>query len=84
MATVGVYKARTHFAALVERVQTGEEITITKHGAPVAKVVPIASEAQRSARDIIAEMRKFATVTHYFRPGEQADCTTGGAEDPRC
>ena len=58
MATMGVYEAKTHFAALVERVQTGEEITITKHGAPVAKVVPIASETQRSAREIIAEMRE--------------------------
>lgn len=58
MATMGVYEAKTHFAALVERVQSGEEITITKHGAPVAKVVPIEPDLQRSPEEIIAEMRE--------------------------
>lgn len=43
------YDAKTH---LLEKVEAGEEITITKHGAPVAKLVPVrreASEEQRAA-----------------------------------
>jgi prevent-host-death family protein len=31
-----MYEAKTHFPKLVERVQKGETITITKHGVPVA------------------------------------------------
>jgi prevent-host-death family protein len=39
--TVGAYEAKTHFSALLEKVEAGEEITITKHGTPVARLVPI-------------------------------------------
>jgi prevent-host-death family protein len=38
---VGVYDAKTHFSELLERVESGEEITITKHGKPVARLVPV-------------------------------------------
>lgn len=40
-ATVGAYDARTRFAELLERVENGEEVTITRHGSPVAKIVPV-------------------------------------------
>jgi prevent-host-death family protein len=35
------YEAKTHLSELLEKVEAGEEITITKHGAPVAKLVPV-------------------------------------------
>jgi len=38
---VGAYDAKTHFSELLERVESGEEITITKHGTPVARLVPV-------------------------------------------
>jgi prevent-host-death family protein len=39
--TVGAFEAKTHFSALLEEIEQGREITITKHGRPVAKLVPI-------------------------------------------
>jgi len=39
--TVGAFDAKTHFSELLERAASGEEITVTKHGTPVAKLVPI-------------------------------------------
>ncbi len=39
--TVGAYDAKTHFSELLEKVAAGEEITITKHGTPVARLVPV-------------------------------------------
>jgi prevent-host-death family protein len=38
---VGAFEAKTHFSELLERIEKGEEVTITKHGTPVAKLVPI-------------------------------------------
>ena len=35
---------------LLEKVEAGEEITITKHGAPVAKLVPVKKEASLEER----------------------------------
>ncbi len=38
--TVGSYEAKTHLPALLDRVVKGEEITITRHGVPIARLVP--------------------------------------------
>jgi len=48
--TVGAYEAKTHLSELLEKVEAGEEITITKHGAPVARLVPVKKEATREER----------------------------------
>jgi len=50
--SVGAYEAKTRFSELLEKVEGGEEITITKHGTPVAKLVPLRKKttpAQRRA-----------------------------------
>ena len=41
MTTVGAYEAKTHLPRLLEQVERGETITITKHGREVAKLVPV-------------------------------------------
>lgn len=48
--TIGAYEAKTHLSELLEKVEAGQEITITKHGAPVAKLVPVRKEASREER----------------------------------
>ena len=48
--TVGAYEAKTHLPELLEKVEAGEEITITKHGAPVAKLVPVKKEVRAEER----------------------------------
>lgn len=37
---VGVFDAKTNLSQLIERVENGETIVITRHGAPVARLVP--------------------------------------------
>ena len=49
-AVVGTFHAKTHFSQLLERVAKGEEITITKHDRPVARLVP----AERPSREHVA------------------------------
>lgn len=39
MKTVGVSEAKTHLAQLLDDVARGEEVTITRHGQPVARLV---------------------------------------------
>ena len=59
--TVGAYDAKTNFSALLERVERGEEVTITRHGSPVARLVPVkrgTTAAQR--REAIEAMRNLA------------------------
>ena len=39
MITVGAFEAKTHLSALLDRVEAGEEVVITKHGRPVARLI---------------------------------------------
>ena len=43
--SVGAYDAKTHFSQLLARVEKGEEVTITRHGSPVVKMVPVKKAA---------------------------------------
>jgi prevent-host-death family protein len=36
---VSVYAAKTHLSRLIDQVNAGEEVVITRHGRPVARVV---------------------------------------------
>jgi len=48
--TVGAYEAKTHLSELLEKVEAGEEIVITRHGSPVAKLVPVRKETSAQQR----------------------------------
>ena len=42
METVGLFEAKTHLSELIARAERGEEVIITRHNKPVAKLVPVA------------------------------------------
>jgi prevent-host-death family protein len=56
VTSVGAYEAKTHLARLLEQVERGETITITKHGREIAKLVPVTPPAT-SPDDVIAALR---------------------------
>jgi prevent-host-death family protein len=47
---VGAYEAKTHLSELLEKVAAGEEITITRHGAPIARLVPVKKDVSPEER----------------------------------
>ena len=49
MGVIGSFEAKTHLSSLLEKVEQGETFTITRHGTPVARLVPIngAPDAER-------------------------------------
>lgn len=47
MKSVNVHEAKTHFSALLKKVEAGEEIVIAKAGKPVARLVPAEEPGQR-------------------------------------
>lgn len=40
--TVNIYDAKTQLSQLINRVEKGEEIVISRHGRPVARLAPLA------------------------------------------
>jgi prevent-host-death family protein len=45
-----IHDAKTNLSRIIERVEHGEEIVISRAGRPVAKVVPLAGKVHRSGR----------------------------------
>lgn len=45
-----VHEAKTHLSRILERVERGEEIIISRAGHPVAKVVPLVRRVDRIGR----------------------------------
>jgi prevent-host-death family protein len=58
MKTVGVYEAKTHLPRLLDEVERGETITITRHGKRVAVLAPLSATAKSRAAAVDA-MREF-------------------------
>lgn len=63
MITVGAFEAKTHFSALLERVAGGEEVLITKHGKPVARIVAAAARDQADIDEAVKELRRLREKT---------------------
>jgi prevent-host-death family protein len=57
--SVDSFKAQIHLPALLERAQKGEHITITKHGVPVAMLVPAKASPQRERKQVIDALKEF-------------------------
>ena len=60
MESVGSFEAKTHLPQLLERVAGGEEFLITKHGKPVARLVPADAKPRPDVRQVIAELKAFS------------------------
>lgn len=68
MHHVGAFEAKTNLSALLQRVEQGERIVITKHGRAVALLVPPQEDDRREA------LRETVEAIHAFRRGR----TLGG------
>jgi prevent-host-death family protein len=66
MRTIGAYEAKTHLPRLLDEVANGERITITKHGHPVAVLVPPGSAG---TTDADAMMQRFRELRRGNRLG---------------
>ena len=49
-----IHEAKTNLSRIIDRVEHGEEIVISRAGTPVAKLVPVNPRARRSGRGRLA------------------------------
>lgn len=59
MPEIGAYEAKTHLPKLLERVRRGERFIITKHGRPVAALVPVGGRAKEEILSAIERLAAF-------------------------
>ena len=58
MATVSVAEAKAKLSELLDKVEAGEEIVITRHGKPVAKLTATV-QPKKPLRDLLPELAEF-------------------------
>ena len=58
MGKVTAFEAKTHFGKLLERVAKGEEVVITRHDKPVARLVPEGAQRLDEVRRAVAGLRE--------------------------
>lgn len=62
MEPVSVYDAKTHLSRLLDAVEAGEEVVITRNGTPVARLV----RAEPVPRRRFGTLPDLATIRHDF------------------
>jgi prevent-host-death family protein len=64
MKHIGMFEAKTHLSSLVEEVEKGGEVVITRHGKPVARLVraeeQLSPEQVAKQQQAVAELRDMA------------------------
>ena len=55
MLEVGAFEAKNTLGTLLDRVQNGEEVLITRHGKPVARLVPNTGAIDREQANAAAQ-----------------------------
>lgn len=48
-AHFNMHDAKTHLSRIIERVERGEEVIIDRAGVPVAKIIPLARQINRTS-----------------------------------
>jgi prevent-host-death family protein len=77
MATIGAFEAKTKLAELLDRVERGEEIVITRRGKPAARLVPAVT---KSTEDKI-DLREIRRIARSFKAKVKGSFSSGDIND---
>ncbi|QXZ10786.1 type II toxin-antitoxin system prevent-host-death family antitoxin [Comamonas sp. Y33R10-2] len=62
MQSVGIYEAKTRFSALIELVEQGEEVRITRHGKEVVRMLPVRRKPVITDEQIARELEQISAL----------------------
>jgi prevent-host-death family protein len=58
MKSVGAYELKTHLSELLRDIEAGETVIVTRHGVPIARIVPLGKEHDDAAA-ALEEIHRF-------------------------
>lgn len=70
MHCVGIYEAKTRFSALVELVEQGEEVRITRHGKEVVRMLPVRRKPVITDEQIARELEQISALQQTIQAHE--------------
>ncbi len=74
VASITALEAKTHFGKLLDRVSRGEEVIVTRHDKPVARIVPAGRPARAEVRAAVEGLRELRRAI-AMRRGDQPPLT---------
>lgn len=81
MREIQASEAKTHLPKLLNDVERGETVVITRHGRPIARLVPEANRRQREINDAIAKIASLRKRTGQITLDELLSAKDEGRED---
>ena len=63
----GTFEAKARLSQLIDRVVDGETITITRHGSPVARLVPVSGTDRDAARQALVIWKRLRSGNRVGR-----------------
>jgi len=69
MQYTGIYEAKNNFSALIEQVEKGEEVRITRHGKEVVRMLPVRRKPVITDEQIERELGQIDALHAAIRPG---------------
>ena len=77
MQTIAIAQAKNNFSAMLHVVESGEDVILTRHGKPIARIVPEAADPALTPPSIGAMRREAMNLLNAFRahvkPGPPLD-----------
>ena len=69
MQYTGIFEAKNNFSALIEQVEKGEEVRITRHGKEVVRMLPVRRKPVITDEQIERELGQIDALHAAIRPG---------------
>ena len=77
MRTIAIAQAKNNFSAMLHVVESGEDVVLTRHGKPIARIVPEARELAVTSQSVDAMRQEAMNLLNAFRakvtPGPPLD-----------
>ena len=74
MQSVGIYEAKTRFSALIELVEQGEEVRITRHGKEVVRMLPVRRRPVITDEQIARELEQIRALQSTIQVQAATNC----------
>jgi prevent-host-death family protein len=78
---VGVRDLKNRLSAYLDRIKGGEEIVVTEHGRPIARLSPVGADVDRMTALVDAGIVRPPKTTTRRLPAERVTLTGGGSLD---
>ena len=79
--SVGVRDLKNRLSAHLDRVKGGEEIMVTEHGRPIARLIPAGADVDRMTALVDSGIVRAPTTTTRRLPARRVRLTGGGSVD---